>query len=84
MWSKGSPLALLVGMPPAAATLENIVELPQKVKNRATLQSSNTISYLSTPQKIKILNQRDTRMFIATLSTIVKLWKQPKYPLTDE
>ena len=34
----------------------------------------------------KTVLQKDTRtpMFIATLFTIVKTWKQPKYPLTDE
>ena len=33
----GNPLALLVGMQIGAATLENSVEVPQKIKNRSTL-----------------------------------------------
>ena len=37
MWSNGNPLALLVGMQTGAATLENSVEVPQKIKNRPTL-----------------------------------------------
>ena len=37
----GNPLALLVGMWPGTATLENCVEVPQRVKNRATLWPSN-------------------------------------------
>ena len=37
MWRKGNALALLVGMQAGAATLENSVEVPQEVKNRATL-----------------------------------------------
>ena len=37
MWRNGNPLALLVGMQTVAATLENTVEVPQKVKNRTTL-----------------------------------------------
>ena len=41
MWRRGNPLALLVGMQTGAATLENSVEFPQKVKNRTTLWSSN-------------------------------------------
>ena len=46
-WRKGNTLALLVGMQTGAATLENSMEVPQKVKNRTTLQSSNsTIRYL--------------------------------------
>ena len=37
MQRKGNPLTLLVGMQAGAATLENSVEVPQEVKNRATL-----------------------------------------------
>ena len=33
MWRKGNPSALLVGMQPGAATVENSMELPQKTKN---------------------------------------------------
>ena len=40
MWRKGIPLSLLVGMQTGAATLE--VEAPQKIKNRITLQPSNS------------------------------------------
>ena len=38
------------------------------------------------PQNAKTLIQRDTcmPMFIAALSTLAKLWKQLKYPSTDE
>ena len=40
--------ALLVGMQTGAATMENSMEVPQKVKNRTTLQPSNcTTRYLS-------------------------------------
>ena len=42
MWRNRSPLALLVGMKTGAATLENSVEFPQKIKNRTTLQPSNS------------------------------------------
>ena len=41
MWRKGNPLALLVGMRTGAATLENYVEVPQRIKNRTALQPSN-------------------------------------------
>ena len=47
MQRKGNLLALLVEMQTGAATLENYMEVPQKVKNRTTLQSSNyTARYL--------------------------------------
>ena len=34
---KGEPFALLVGMQTGAATLENSIEMPQKVKVKTTL-----------------------------------------------
>ena len=47
IWRKGNPFVLLVGMQTGAATLENSIEVPQKVKNRATLQPRNcTTRYL--------------------------------------
>ena len=42
MWRTGNPLALLVGMQTSAATLENSVEVPQKIKTRSTLGPSNS------------------------------------------
>ena len=48
MWRNGNPLALLVGMQIGTASLDNSVEVPQKIKNRTTLWPSNcTIRYLS-------------------------------------
>ena len=39
---------MLVGMQAGAATLENSIEVPQKIKNRTTLQPINcTTRYLS-------------------------------------
>ena len=47
MRKKGNPPILLVGMQAGAATLENSMEVPQKVENRATLHPSNcTTGYL--------------------------------------
>ena len=49
--------ALLVGMQTGTATVENIMEIPQEVKNRATLQSSNhTTVYL--PKEYKNTNSK--------------------------
>ena len=41
MWRKGNPLTLLIGMQAGVATVENSMEVPQKVKNRATLRTIN-------------------------------------------
>ena len=64
-------------MQAGAATLENSVEMPQKVNNRATKDS--TIALLGIyPKDTKIQIQRSTciLMFIAALSRIVKLWSR--------
>ena len=44
MWRKGNAHALLVGMQADAATVENSMELPQKIKNEVTYHP--TISLL--------------------------------------
>ena len=49
IWRKGNPLILLVEMQADAATLENSMEVPEKVKNGATLPSNCTTEYL--PQR---------------------------------
>ena len=37
MWRKGNPCALSVGMQIDTTTMENSMEVPQKVKNRTTI-----------------------------------------------
>ena len=41
MWREGNSFALLMEMQTGAATLENSMEVPQKIENRTTLQPSN-------------------------------------------
>ena len=85
MWRNGNLLALLVGMQTGKAAVENGVEVPQKIKNRTTLLPSNsTTRNLSKDTGVLIHRGTCTPMFIATLSTIAKLWKEPKCPSTDE
>ena len=84
MQRKENPLTLLVGMQTGAATLENSMEVPQKVKNRTTLRSGNyTTRYLS-----KRYENTDSKghMHPNVYSSIfrARLWKEPKNPLTDE
>ena len=72
-------------MQTGAATLENSVEVPQKVK--IELPYDPAIALLRTyPRDTGVLMRRGTctPMFIAALSTIAKLWKEPKCPSTDE
>ena len=73
-----------MGIQAGAATLENSMEVPHKTKNRTTLQPSNCIT--RHPQDTGVLFRRDTctPTFIAALSTIAKVWKEPKCPSIDE
>ena len=85
MRRKGNPLTLLVGMGTGAATLENCVEVPQRIKNRPALRPSNcTVGDL--PADADAMKRQDTStpMFIAAMATIVKLWKKPRCPSKDE
>ena len=90
MKRKGNPPTLLVGMQAGTATLENSMEVPQKVENRATLWPSNcttAVTLLSIyPTDINVVIRRGTcpRMFTAAISTKAKLWKEPRCPSTDE
>ena len=84
MWRNGNPLALLVGTQTGAASLENSVEFPQKLK--IDLPYDPAVALLGIyPQDTGVLRHRSTctPMFIAALPTIAKLWKEPKCP-TDE
>ena len=85
MWRNRNPLALLVGTQTGAASLENSVEVPQKFKNRSTYDPAIALLGIY-PRDTGVLMHRGTctPMFTAALSTIVKLWKEPKCPSTDE
>ena len=72
MWIKNNPHALLVRMQTGAATVENSMEVPQKVKNRTNYPM---IQHL--PKEYKNTNSKGYMhlMFRAVLSTIATLWK---------
>ena len=63
MWRKGNPLTLLVEMQTGAVTLENSMEIPQKLK--IELPYNPAIALLGiNPKNTKILIQRDTCTFM--------------------
>ena len=82
---KWEPSCTVGGNANWCSTLENSVEVPQKIKNRTTLGPSNSTTR-NYPRGTGVLMHRGmcTPMFIAALSTIAKLWKEPKCPSTDE
>ena len=85
MWRKGNPLALLVGMQTGAATLKTVWRFLKKLK--IDLPYDPAIALLGIyPRDRGVLMHRGTYtpMFIAALSTIAKLWEEPKCPSTGE
>ena len=65
--------------------MENTMAIPQNIKNRATIRSSNfTSGYLSEETKNTNLKKICTPVFTAALLVIGKIWKQPVHPSTDE
>ena len=82
MRRKGNPFILLE-MQTGTATVENSMAVTQKSENRITIWPSNSIPGYIPGKKT---HQKDTHtpMSIALLFTIAKIWKQPKYPSTDE
>ena len=74
-----------MGMQAGAATLENSMEVPQKIKNRTTYNPAIALLGIY-PRDTGVLFRRDTctPMFIAALSTIAKVWKEPTCPSMDE
>ena len=86
MWRKRISFALLVGMQASAATMENNMERFIKTL-KIELPYDPAIALLGICLRdIDVLFQRDTctPMFIAALSTIAKVWKEPKCPSRDE
>ena len=76
MWRIRIPFALLVGMQTGVATVENSMEIPQKITNGSAFDPA--ISLLGIyPKEPKTLIQKNisTPMFIAALFTIAKVWK---------
>ena len=60
----------------------------QRVKNRTTLRPSNCTAG-DLPQRYRCSEMPghlhpNTPMFIAAMTTIAKLWKEPRYPSKDE
>ena len=72
-------------MQAGAATLENSMMVPQK--HKIELPYNPAIALLGIyPRDTGMLLERGTctPMFIAALSTIAKVWKEPKCPSMDE
>ena len=85
MWGNWNPCTLLVRMQNGAATMENIMVRPQKLKIELPYEPGIALWGLDT-KELKTESQREIciPMFKAALFTVAKTWKQPKCPLTDD
>ena len=85
MRRKRISFALLVGMQAGAATLENSMEVLKNLKIELSYDPAVALLGIY-PRDTGMLFRRDicAPMFIAALSTIAKVWKEPKCPSMDE
>ena len=85
MWRKGNPSAELVGMQTGAATVENSMEFPKKIKMELHYDPEIPLLglYPKNPET-PIQKKLSTSMSIGALFIIAKYWKQPKCPSVDE
>ena len=76
---------MLVGMQTGAATVENSIEFPQKLKMELPFDPAIPLLGLY-PKNPETPIQKNicTPMFIAALFTIAKYSKQPKYPSVNK
>ena len=74
MWKKEDPSALLVGKEIGADSLENNMEVSQKIKNKTTIRSRNsTFGYLSKENEHTNSKKYIQPMFTATLFATAKI-----------
>uniref|UniRef100_A0A9L0IQS4 Uncharacterized protein n=1 Tax=Equus asinus TaxID=9793 RepID=A0A9L0IQS4_EQUAS len=85
VWIEGNLYTLLVGMQTGAATLENSMEIPQKLKIELPYDPALPLLGIY-PNNLKSTIQSNicTPTFIAVLFTIAKTWKLSKCPSTDD
>ena len=84
MWRKGNPLTLLVGMQTSTTTMENSVEIPQKLEIELPYDPAILLLGIHTEEN-RIERDTCTPMFIAALMFIIaRTWKQPRGPSADE
>ena len=85
MWRKGSPPALLVECELVQPLWKPVWRFPKELK--IDLPYDPAIALLGIyPKDTDAMKRRDTctPMFIAAMSTVAKLWKEPRCPSRDE
>ena len=83
VWRKGNPLTLLVGMQTGTATMENSVEIPEKLEIELPYDPAIPLVGIHT-KETRIERDKCVPVFITALFTIFWTWKQPRCPSADE
>ena len=85
LWRKGNPRALLVGMRTGTTNVKTVWNFLRKLKMELCFDPAIPMLglYPKNPET-PIQKNLCTPMFIATLFTIAKCWKQPKCPSVTE
>ena len=63
--------------------MEDSMEAPQKIKNRATIILSNT-SFGYLPPKFENIHKDVLILVLIATFTVAKTWKQCKYPFMED
>ena len=86
MYIKWNPCIVFVGMNIDLTTVEISTDVSKKLKNKTVLRFCNFTPGYVYLKKTETPVQKDTciSMFIATLFTIVKIWKKPESPSIDK
>ena len=77
VWRKGNLLTLLVGMQTSTATMENSVEIPEKMEIELPYDTGIPLLGIHT-EETGIERDMCTPMFITALFIIARTWKQPR------
>ena len=83
VWRRGNPLALLLECKLIQPLWRTVWRFLKKLKIDLPYDSASPLLGIY-PEKTRIQKETCTPIFIAALFTIVRTWKQPKSPLTDE
>ena len=82
-WRKGNPLTLLVRMQTSTSTMENSVEIPEKLELELPYDPAITLLGIHT-EETRIERDMWTRMINTELFKICRTWKQPRCPSADQ
>ena len=81
VWRKGNLLTLL-GMQTSTATMENSVEIPEKLEIELPYNPAIPLLGIHT-EETRIERDTCTSVFIVALFTMARTWKQPRCPLAE-